>query len=113
MCSHATITKPRRFPLLELFQNHHINNYSDEGASLAVEDTTVSVAIQAFTYDSLETIEKLKDNVAQLKGDVTASKFCIEYIFKNEQMVTFNTDFPPSYASLKSYNDYLRSTYSE
>ena len=70
--------------------------------------TPLSVAIQA-SDGSLEVIENLKGTVAQLKLDATASKFCIENISKDEQLVTFYTGFP-SYATFKSCYDYLGPT---
>ena len=105
--SHATTTKPRRPPTVRTIPES-LSKDKDKKASVDVEGTTKSVAIQACD-GSLEVIENLKGTVAQLKADATASKFCIENIFKDEQLVTFYTGFP-SYATLKSCYDCLGPT---
>ena len=105
--SHATTTKPRRPPTVRTIPESPSED-SDEEVSLIAEDSTKSVAIQA-SDGSLEVIEMLKGTVVQLKADITASKFCIENISKDEQLITFYTGFP-SYASLKSCYDYLGPT---
>ena len=105
--SHTTTTKPRRPPTVGTIPES-LSEDIDKEASLATEGATKSVDLQACD-GSREVIEKLKGTVAQLKADVAASKFCIENISKDEQLVTFYTGFP-SYASLKSYYDYLGPT---
>ena len=105
--SHTTTTKPRRPPTVRTIPEP-LSEDNDEEASVVVEGTTKSVAIQACDV-SLEVIENLKGTVAQLKADATASKFCIENISKDEQLVTFYSGFP-NYATLKSCYDYLGPT---
>ena len=107
MRSHATTTKPRRPPTVRTIPESPSED-SDEEVSLIAEDSTKSVAIQA-SDGSLEVIEMLKGTVVQLKADITATKFCIKNISKDEQLITFYTGFP-SYASLKSCYDYLGPT---
>ena len=55
---------------------------------------------------SQQEIEELKDTIIQLKADLAASKFCIENVSKDDQLVTFYTGFQ-NYATLKSCYDYL------
>ena len=105
--NHTTTTKLRRPPTVRTIPES-LSEDSDEEASVFVEGTTKSVAIQACN-GSLEVIENLKGTVTQLKADATALKFCIENSAKDEQLVTFYTGFP-SYASLKSCYDYLGPT---
>ena len=107
MRSHATTIKPRRPPTVRTIPESPSED-SDEEVSLIAEDSTKSVAIQV-SDGSLEVIEMLKGTVVQLKADITASKFCIENISKDEQLIMFYTGFP-SYASLKSCYDYLGPT---
>ena len=104
MRSHTTTTKPRRPSTVRTIPESLSVN-SDKEASVVVEGTTKSVAIQACD-GSLEVIEELKGTVVQLKADATASKFCIKNICKDEQLVTLYTGFP-SYATLKPCYDYL------
>ena len=55
---------------------------------------------------SQQEIEELKDTIIQLKADLAASKFCIENVSKDDQLVTFYTGFQ-NYVALKSCYDYL------
>ena len=106
MSSHTTITKPRKSPTVRSILELPSENSSKEAEENLVEqDTKMSVGTQA--SDGLEkVIEELKGTVMQVKANLTASKFCIENISKDDQLVTFYTGFP-SYATLKSCYDYL------
>ena len=107
VCSHAATTKPRRPPTVRNIPES-LSEDSDKEVSSVAEGTTKSVVVQAYN-GPLEVIEMLKGTVLQLKADITALKFCIENILKDEQLITFYTGFP-SYASLKSCYDYLAPT---
>ena len=55
---------------------------------------------------SQQEIKELKGTIIQLKAELVASKFCIENVSKDDQLVTFYTGFK-NYAALKSCYDYL------
>ena len=49
---------------------------------------------------------QLQETVTSLKGEISASKFCIENVCKDDQNVTFYTGFT-NLVHLKSCYDYL------
>ena len=78
---------------------------SSEEESLGEPNTKVSVGMQA-SDGSQQEIKELKGTIIQLKAELVASKFCIENVSKDDQLVTFYTGFQ-NYAALKSCYDYL------
>ena len=103
MSSHTIITKPRKPPTVRTIPEPP--SESSEEESLAEPNTKVSVGIQV-SDGSQQEIEELKDTIIQLKADLAASKFCIENVSKDDQLVTFYTGFQ-NYATLKPCYDYL------
>jgi len=47
--------------------------------------------------DSLAVIKELKEQITRLEEDIVASKFCIEDVAKNDQLITFYTGYPSYY----------------
>ena len=56
--------------------------------------------------DSQAVIEELKGRITRLEEVIVASKFCIENVAKDDQLITFYTGFP-SYESLNACYEYL------
>ena len=56
--------------------------------------------------DSQAVIEELKGRITRLEEIIVASKFCIENVANDDQLIMFYTGFP-SYESLNACYEYL------
>ena len=71
-------------------------------ANSSSEEDVEQVDVETQTNDdSQAVIEELKGRITRLEEVIVASKFCIENVAKDDQLITFYTGFP-SYESYSS-----------
>ena len=100
-----TIPKPRKPPKVRIILGPSVNNSSNSDSN---KENVEQVDAETQTNDDSQAIIKeLKEWIMRLEEDTVASKFCIENVAKNDQLITFYTGFS-SYESLKACYDYLR-----
>ena len=113
--SHTTPARPRKPPRPRTVPEPFSETDSDEQdtperRSIGIQvcdDSPVKITYLKDTVKALEAeILQLQETVTSLKGEISASKFCIENVCKDDQDVTFYTGFP-SLVHLKSCYDYL------
>jgi len=84
--------KPSKVRIIPVVDIHH-----DEGAILLLRQAN---------DDSQTVIKELKKWITRLEEDIVASRFHIENVAKNDQLITFYAGFP-SYENLNACYEYL------
>ena len=101
--TYSTVSKPRKPPKVRTILVP-LANSSDSSSS---EEDIEQVDAETQTNDDSQTvIEELKEKITGLEEVVVTSKFCIENVAKDNQLITFCTGFP-TYESLKACYEYL------
>ena len=101
----STALKPRKPPKVRTASSSSSN--SDCSSEEDVEPCVEQIDVETQTNnDSQAVIEELKGRTVRLEEAIAASKFCIENVAKDDQLITFYTGFP-CYESLKAFYEYL------
>ena len=100
----VTVLKPRKAPKSRTIQVPSTNSDSSSSEAEIVEQL-VDAETQT-NDDSQAVIEEMKGRITRLEEVIVDTKFCIENIAKDDQLITFYTGFP-SYESLKACYEYL------
>ena len=95
----STVSKPRKPPKVRTIPVPSVNSSSEEDVEQVDVETQTN-------DDSQAVIEELKGRITRLEEVIVISKFCIENVAKDDQLITFYTGFP-SYESLNVCYEYL------